>query len=125
MIVKGHMVHGLGHFKIRMSRYPEVFERVTGERLFPGTLNINIGSPLVCQEDFRIRGTEIGEPEQDLLFEHCTIAGLKAYRIRPYRLVGGGGGHGDHILEIASAYQLRPHLLGLENEVEIEFFRKN
>ncbi|MBK5187639.1 MAG: hypothetical protein JJD97_05300 [Gemmatimonadaceae bacterium] len=106
-----------------MTRYREVFERAVGAPLYPGTLNIDIGFPLQCCEDFRIRGTEIDEPEQDLLFERCLVMGRQAYRIRPYRLVGGGGGHGDHMLEIASVDELRPLLAGCENAVEIEFFR--
>ncbi len=123
MKVTGRITEGVQHFRARMTRYPEVFERATGERLFPGTLNVDIGTPLECREDFRIRGSEIGEPEQDLLFERCTIAGRNAYRIRPYQLRGGGGGHGDHMLEIASAYELRPLFAGREDAVDIEFLR--
>lgn len=123
MKVVGRITHGVGDFRARMTRYPEVFERVTGERLFPGTLNVDIGTPLTCREDFRIRGRDIGEPGQDLLFERCLIAGHRAYRIRPWQLRGGGGGHGDHVLEIACAVELRPLLAGRESAVEIEFFR--
>ena len=123
MKVTGQITDGVGDFRVRMARFADVFERVAGERLFPGTLNIDIGRPMKCREDFRIRGTEIGEPGQDLLFERCLIAGHRAYRIRPYQLRGGGGGHGDHILEIASALELRPMFLGREDAVEIEFFR--
>jgi CTP-dependent riboflavin kinase len=121
--VTGRITDGVGHFRVRMTRYADVFERATGERLFPGTLNVDIGTPLKCREDFRIRGSDIAEPEQDLLFERCMIAGRHAYRIRPYQLDGGGGGHGDHVLEIASAHELRPLLEGFEDAVEIEFSR--
>ena len=123
MKVTGHITDGVGDFRARMTRFADVFERVVGERLFPGTLNVDIGRPVKCREDFRIRGTDIGEPEQDLLFERCLIAGHRAYRIRPYQLRGGGGGHGDHVLEIASALELRPMFVGREDDVEIEFFR--
>ncbi len=122
MKVKGRITDGVGHFRARMTRYPDVFERATGERLFPGTLNVDIGTPLQCREDFRIRGSDIDEPEQDLLFEKCLVAGRRAYRIRPFQLRGGAGGHGDHVLEIASAHELRP-LLEAYDAVEIEFFR--
>ncbi len=121
--IRGRIKKGVGDFRSRMEKYPRVFERATGEHLYPGTLNVDIGSPLECREDFRIRGEEIGEPGQDLLFERCLVVGRKAYRIRPYRLADGGGGHGDHILEIVSAEELRPMLVGSENEVEIEFMR--
>lgn len=121
MKVIGRIASGVGHFRVRMTAFPGEFMRAVGHDLFPGTLNVDIGRPLKCVEHFRIRGVEIGEPGQDLLFERCTIAGKRAYRIRPYQLVGGGGGHGDHILEIASAYELRPLLAGHENAVEIDF----
>jgi membrane protease YdiL (CAAX protease family) len=124
MKVTGRIVDGIGDFRVRMTRHADVFERAAGERLFPGTLNVDIGTPLECREDFRILGAEIGEPEQDLLFERCSVAGERAYRIRPYELRGGGGGHGDHILEIASAVELRSLLAGRENAVEIEFRRR-
>ena len=121
--VKGRVTDGVGDFRVRMTRYPDVFERATGERLFPGTLNVDIGTPLRVREDFRVRGADIGEPGQDLIFERCVIAGHKAYRIRPFQLKGGGGGHGDHILEIASALELRPMLAAKGDAVEIEFPR--
>lgn len=127
--VTGRVTDGVGDFRVRMTRYPDVFEQATGERLFPGTLNVDIGTPLRVREDFRVRGTDIGEPGQDLLFERCIIAGHKAYRIRPFQLKGsgggrrGGGGHGDHILEIACAVELRPMLAARGDTVEIEFPR--
>lgn len=106
-----------------MVRCADIFERAVGEPLFPGTLNVDIQRPLRIREDFRIPGSAIGEPGQDLLFERCLVAGYRAYRIRPYQLRGGGGGHGDHILEIASAMELRPLLVGREGAVEVEFYR--
>ena len=123
MKVIGRITDGVGDFRARMTAHRAVFERVVGESLLPGTLNVDIGVPLKCREDFRIRGADIGEPGQDLLFERCLVAGYQAYRIRPYQLRGGGGGHGDHVLEIASVHELRPLLTGRENAVEVEFFR--
>lgn len=124
MKVTGRLIEGVGDFKRRMSAYPEVFERAVGEPLFPGTLNVEIAYELPCREDIRIRGVEIGEAYQDLLIEHCAILGRRAYRIRPFQPATGGGGHGDHVLEIACATALRPLLVGKEERVEIEFFRE-
>jgi hypothetical protein len=45
---------GCKHFSRRMNDYPEVFERATGERLIPGTLNVNVGVPTPVTEHFRI-----------------------------------------------------------------------
>ena len=123
MKVIGTLVHGVGDFRKRMTTYAEVFTRVVGHELFPGTLNVRITRPLACREDFRILGRDIDEPEQDLLFERCLIVGRPAYRIRPYQLLSGLGGHGDDVLEIASHEELRPLLRGFEDRIEIEFRR--
>lgn len=101
-----------------MTAFAEVFRRATGEKLVKGTLNVDVGRRIPAKEHFKIRGAEIGEPEQDLLFEVCRVNGLWGYRIRPYNLNTGGGGHGDNILEIASS-----HSIPISNEVTIELFR--
>ncbi len=110
-----------GHFKQRMTNFPDVFEEATGERLIPGTLNVSVGSEIPIKEHFRIRGLRIGEPEQDLLFEVCRIDGFWAYRIRPYILSTGGGGNGDRILEISSSTSIPNNSPG--TTLTIEFFR--
>ena|SRR5665213_3078440 len=111
---------GLKDFTRRMERYPEVFERATGERLYVGTLNVDVGAPVPIREDFRIAGSEIGEPNQDLVFERCLVNGLPAYRIRPMD-ANGGGGHGDHVLEISCSQRIPNVEPG--SQVEIELFR--
>lgn len=98
-VLTGEIVDGVGDFRQRMTLYAHVFERATGERLFPGTLNVRVREKVPAVEHFRLVGAEIGEPEQGLLFEVCRINGLWAYRIRPLNLIDGTGGHGDHILE--------------------------
>ena len=119
--IKGTITGGVKDFGRRMTRFREVFTKATGEELYPGTLNVKINQVVPIREDFRILGAEIGEPEQDLLFERCLISGNKGYRIRPYHLLTGRGGHGDSILEIACAKQLAGVTLGIE--VEVTFFR--
>jgi hypothetical protein len=70
---------------------------------------------------FRIRGIEIGEPDQDLLFEVCRINEIWAYRIRPLDLRDGSGGHGDDTLEIACSREIPD--LAEKSVVEIALFR--
>jgi CTP-dependent riboflavin kinase len=119
--IEGQLVDGIGDFRKRMTRFPDVFAAATGERLFPGTLNVRVASPIPAVEHFRIKGSEIGEPEQDLLFEVCRVNDVWAYRIRPLNLLTGAGGHGDHILEMASSVELRPVLAG--KPIVLGFFR--
>jgi len=121
IVVRGKVVPGCGHFKRRMTNFPEVFRRATGEILFKGTLNVDVGRQIRVNEDFRIRGAEIGEPLQDLLFEVCAVDGIRAYRIRPYNLMTGDGGHGDNILEIACAQEIPNATPG--SVIQIELFR--
>jgi CTP-dependent riboflavin kinase len=89
-----------------MTNYADVFEKATGEKLYPGTINVRVDKGISVMEHFRIRGVDIGEPEQDLLFEICRINRIWAYRIRPYNLRTGEGGHRDDVLEIACTAKL-------------------
>lgn len=122
-IVSGKIQNGCGHFTKRMCDYPDVFENATGEKLYPGTLNIHTDDKVPVHEHFRIIGQQINEPNQDLLFEICRVNGIWAYRIRPLNLENGKGGHGDHVLEIACKIRLRDMDNFKDNEIKIELFR--
>jgi CTP-dependent riboflavin kinase len=114
-------MEGLRHFTRRMTEFPQVFTAATGEKLFPGTLNVRVGMKIPPVEHFRIHGRDLGEPEQDLLFEVCRVNDIWAYRIRPWNLLTHEGGHGDDVIEIAASVQLRPLLTG--KDITISFFR--
>jgi CTP-dependent riboflavin kinase len=105
-----------------MTKYRHVFTKTLGQELFPGTLNVKIDGQIEAREDFRIKGTEIDEPEQDLIFERCRINGIEAFRIRPLHLPTGLGGHGNDTLEIAAAQ--RVPFVEIGTEVEVELFRE-
>lgn len=106
---------------MRMMTFPQVFRQATGEDLVPGTLNVKVDRMVRVKEDFRIRGLDIGEPDQDLVFERCLINGIPSYRIRPVNLRHGGGGHGDDIIEVSSPRRIEPNRVG--TIVEVTFFR--
>ena len=120
MQVLGRVIPGFGAWRPRIERFPEVFYEATGVALFPGTLNVEIDTPLAIESEFVISGAKIGEPEQDMLFECCLVNGIAGWRLRPFQPATGLGGHGDHILEIVSGTQLRPHITDLERVV-VEF----
>jgi CTP-dependent riboflavin kinase len=120
--VKGRIITGFQHFQKRMTLFHEVFQKATGEALYPGTLNVKVDREIPIEENFRIIGTNIGEPGQDLLFEKCLINGIAGYRIRPYKLEDGTGGHGDDIVEISSASFIPGATPGCE--VEVTFQRR-
>jgi riboflavin kinase, archaea type len=119
----GVIQSGVKHSTSRMTKHPAVFEAATGQKLYPGTLNVKLAERVTVREHFRIVGAMINEPEQDLLFEICRVNGKWAYRIRPYNLKNGSGGHGDDVIEIACAEHLKASGLKDGDKVEIEFFR--
>ena len=121
VVLRGRVVQGVGDFKRRMTEFPEAFRRATGETLIEGTLNVKVDREIPIKEHFRIRGTEISEPEQDLLFEICRINGIWAYRIRPYNLIDGSGGQGGDTLEIACSMEIPNATNG--TVVEVALFR--
>jgi len=123
MRVSGKVIPGFGAWRPRMEQFPDVFLRATGKRLFPGTLNVLLNVPLPIRVEFTICGSEIGEPDQDMLFETCLIDGFEAWRLRPYQPATGLGGHGDRILEIVSASELRSLIMNPESVV-VEFPRR-
>jgi hypothetical protein len=110
-----------GHFKPLMERFSQVFEEATGEKLFPGTLNVKVETPITIKEDFRILASKLGGGEQDLLVERCRIDGIPAFRLRRFNPSTGEGGHGDNTLEISSSTWIPNSTAG--STVIIEFFR--
>lgn len=123
VVLQGRVKQGVGHFRIRMTNYPNVFTKATGEYLIPGTVNVDVGQQVPIKEDFRILGMEINEPTQDLIFERCAINGIPAYRIRPFNPSDGSGGHGDNVLEIACSQRIPGVSEGAE--VEVRLFRED
>lgn len=92
--------NGFGHFSRRLKDFPQEFLRATGEMLVGGTLNVKLDRVITIREHFRMLDPWTAE-NQVLLFEVCRAQRIWAYRVRPLKLDGsGGGGHGDDILEI-------------------------
>jgi hypothetical protein len=123
IVISGRVIPGFGDFRKRMTAFPTVFSQATGEKLIAGTVNVNVGVSIPVREHFRIRGADIQEPEQDLLFEICRVGPIWAYRIRPFNLTTGEGGHGDDVIEISSSQQIPNAHVG--DSVTISLFRDN
>ena len=121
MTITGQVQAGVGDFNKRMTSNDDVFYRATNVKLVPGTINIKVDTEIPIKEDFRIFGKDIGEPEQDLLFEKCLANGIDAFRIRPCNLHTGKGGHGDNVIEVFSQHLIPNVQVGAI--VKITFFR--
>jgi CTP-dependent riboflavin kinase len=117
--IRGTVERGCGHFRCRITDHPEAFREATGESLYAGTLNVNVGAEVPIQEHFRIK--DPADPSQNLLFEVCRVNGLWAYRIQPCHILTKEGGHGDGTIEIACAKEIPQ--AGPGSTVEIDFFR--
>ena len=115
---------GYGHFSQRLRDFPDDFLKATGEVLVGGTLNLKLDREIKIREHFRMPDPWKDE-RQVLLFEICRVLGVWAYRVRPWKLDGsGGGGHGDHILEIMCAKWIVRNGSHLKHGdyVDVEFF---
>jgi CTP-dependent riboflavin kinase len=100
--------NGCGYFSRRLKEFPQVFLRATGEVLVDGTLNVKVDRKITIREHFRMLHPWKDE-DQVLLFEVCRVQGMWAYRVRPSKLDGaGGGGHSDDTLEIMCADWIKP-----------------
>ena len=121
VVLRGQVEDGCKHFqqRLKLERFRAAFLKATGERLVKGTLNIKVDRCVPVKEHFRIRGKDIDEARQDLLFEICRINGIWAYRIRPLDLCSGAGGHGDDTLEIACSQEIENVSPGTEVEVAL------
>src|SRR5450759_5173294 len=62
LILRGTIFNGVGHFRPRIENYPDVFEAATGEKLFPGTLNLRVARAVPPVEHFRVLGSPICAP---------------------------------------------------------------
>ncbi|MCF6177129.1 MAG: hypothetical protein L3J71_15330 [Victivallaceae bacterium] len=121
LTIKGKTEKGVGHFKRRMTSYPEVFKSAFGHPPYQGTLNVRVPHKIFIKEHFRILGHLLNEAE-DFLIEICRANGVWAYRIRPYHPQTAQGGHGDDVIELVSK-EVIPGVEKYGSVVTIEFLR--
>src|SRR5665213_1687642 len=117
IVLEGTVQSGIQDWTKRIRKHLDVFQRATGEQLYPGTINVDGGRPVQIREHFRVYGHEIGERE-DFLFEVCRINAIWAYRIRPLDFKGRGGA-GDNVLEIASSTEIHDVETGAKVKIEL------
>jgi riboflavin kinase len=120
--LRGKVASGRGDLARWMTEYADQYERVTGMRLFPGSLNLILDHEYRLPED-RLRLDPVdygGRVGMNLV--PCTIAGLRGFVVRTDQNEAGTGDHGRHVLEVVAAVNLR-ETLGLVDgdEVEIVF----
>ena len=128
MRIEGKIVKGNSNASIRIGNYKSQFVAATKmPNLHVGTLNveardIKLRENVAIWPDFMMEGKNLDKSHEDYLFEACTIyirdEVYEGFRIRPYDRPTGGGGNGDHCLEIITETILD---VSAETEVTLEF----
>ncbi len=108
--LKGKIVSGLGDFSKRMEEIPgcrDAYERKTGMRFYPGTLNIQLADEWnIPKGAMRLDQREYGGTVSVSIVA-CSMLGRKAFILRTEKNEAGVGGHPKTIVEVACDVKLR------------------
>ena len=107
LLLRGHVVSGLGNFSYWIEKLEEHYRRKTGTRLYPGTLNVRLAEPYSMPERvIRLEAREYGGTVS-VSMAPCRINGQPAFLLRTDANEEGRGHHPKTIVEIASDVRLR------------------
>ena len=105
--LRGKLVSGQGNFSFWIERLNDLYERKTGMRLYPGTLNLELAFPYSLPPDvIRLEAGEYGG-KVSVSIVPCRILGRQAFLLRTDANESGKGHHLRNIIEIASDIRLR------------------
>ena len=113
------MATGRGDLAGWMVRYADLYQRVTGVRLFPGSLNV------VLRHEYRLPARRLRLEPGDyggrvgMNLVPSIIGGHRVFIVRTDQNEAGTGHHGREILEIAAPVKLRD-ALGVVDGDEVE-----
>ncbi|HEY1579804.1 MAG TPA: DUF120 domain-containing protein [Terracidiphilus sp.] len=106
-ILRGRVVSGIGSFAFWIDKLADHYQRKTGMRLFPGTLNVQLESAWRLPENpLRLEGSEYGGAVSVSIVP-CSIRGRSAFILRTDANEEGRGHHPKTIIEIATDVKLR------------------
>lgn len=117
----GKVASGMGNFGYWIEKLAEHYERKTGAKLFPGTLNVQLEAPYsLPREVVRLEAEEYGGTVSVNIVP-CSIFGKKGFILRTDANEDGRGHHPKTILEVASDVRLRDYFQLSDGDiVEIE-----
>ena len=105
--VQGKVVSGRAHFGFWIERLSSLYERKTGMRLYPGTLNIELPAPYSLPTNvIRLEASEYGGTVSVNIVP-CQIFDRRAFLLRTDQNERGVGHHSRNIIEIATDVRLR------------------
>ncbi|MEK6847138.1 MAG: DUF120 domain-containing protein [Nanoarchaeota archaeon] len=108
--LKGIVITGIGDFSYRMENVPgllEAYEKITGMRFFPGTLNVKLKKEFSFPKKIMRLEKEKYGFQVSVNILQCKINGKKAFILRTDANERGVGNHPNTIIEIASNIKLR------------------
>src|SRR5260370_14296420 len=107
LVLRGEVTSGRGGFGQWIEKLQDHYERKTGMRLFPGTLNLRLSKPFSLSGDvIRLEKEEHGGRVSVSMIP-CRILGREAFILRTDQNENGSGHHPKTILEIATDVKLR------------------
>jgi riboflavin kinase, archaea type len=107
MVLRGRVVSGVGSFSYWIDKLQDHYERKTGMRLYPGTLNLQLDSEYsLPAKAIRLEGAEYGG-RVSVSIVPCSVQGRKAFLLRTDANENGLGDHPKTIIEIATDVKLR------------------
>src|ERR1700719_2025583 len=111
--VRGRVISGRADFGTWIERLSDFYERKTGMRFYPGTLNVELSLPYSLPANVtRLEANEYGG-RVSVSIVPCRIFNRRAFLLRTDQNEQGTGHHPRNIIEIATdirlrdAYQLR------------------
>ena len=105
--VRGKVVSGRADFGFWIERLNPFYEKKTGMRLYPGTLNIELPDPYSLPSNvIRLEANEYGGTVSVNIVP-CRIFDRNAFLLRTDRNEQGTGHHSRNIIEIATDVRLR------------------
>ena len=106
-VLRGQVTTGIGNFAQWIEKLSDHYERKTGMRLFPGTLNVSLTEPYsTSSAPIRLEAEEYGG-RVSVNIVPCIIFGRRAFLLRTEQNENGTGDHSPHIIEIATDIKLR------------------
>ena len=109
MVLKGIVVSGMGNFSYWIEKLHDHYLRKTGMKLFPGTLNVQLGETYsLPAQVIRLEAVEYGGTVSVNMVP-CSILGKAAFLLRTDANEQERGHHPKTIVEIATDVKLRDY----------------
>jgi riboflavin kinase, archaea type len=106
-VLRGKVESGIGDFGQWVEKLSAHYERKTGMKLYPGTLNIRLANPYTIGAGcIRLEAHEYGGT-MSVSIVPCRVLGRRGFILRTDANNDGTGRHPRTVLEIASDMKLR------------------